>query len=45
MEPPGEPDAGPPIYAELARRWQAEGRTVPGLPDPVWETLAAPGGP
>ncbi|RKT10975.1 hypothetical protein BX285_4908 [Streptomyces sp. 1114.5] len=45
VEPPGEPDAGPPIYAELARRWQAEGRTVPGLPDPVWETLAAPGGP
>ncbi|MDH6705988.1 hypothetical protein P3T27_002711 [Kitasatospora sp. MAA19] len=37
-----DPEA--PIYAELARIWQAAGRTVPGLPDPVWETLAAPGG-
>ncbi|MFJ6776482.1 hypothetical protein ACIQOV_36935 [Kitasatospora sp. NPDC091257] len=38
------PEPGPeaPIYAELARRWQAEGRAVPGLPDPVWEALAAP---
>lgn len=33
-----------PIYAELARVWQAAGRAVPGVPDPVWETLAAPGG-
>ncbi len=41
--PPGE-DPEVPIYAELARRWQAEGRAVPGLPDPVWEALAAPGG-
>ncbi|MFI9362436.1 hypothetical protein ACIG5E_15495 [Kitasatospora sp. NPDC053057] len=30
-----------PIYAELARLWQSEGRSVPGLPDPVWESLAA----
>ncbi|MFJ9697058.1 hypothetical protein [Kitasatospora sp. NPDC101183] len=33
-------DQEAPIYAELARRWQAEGRAVPGLPDPVWESLA-----
>lgn len=45
VDPPGAPpDAEVPIYAELARRWQAEGRSVPGLPDPVWEALAAPGG-
>ncbi|MFJ9609765.1 hypothetical protein ACIRS1_25825 [Kitasatospora sp. NPDC101176] len=37
-----EPDV--PIYAELARAWRAEGRTVPGLPDPVWEALTEPGG-
>ncbi|WBP86631.1 hypothetical protein [Kitasatospora cathayae] len=30
-----------PIYVELARLWQSEGRSVPGLPDPVWESLAA----
>ncbi|WP_369182989.1 hypothetical protein [Streptomyces sp. Y1] len=41
---PGTADPEAPIYAELARRWQAEGRTVPGLPDPVWEDLAAPRG-
>lgn len=45
---PGPPGTAPgpdaPIYAELARRWQAEGRSVPGLPDPVWESLAAPAG-
>ncbi len=40
---PPEPDPGVPIYAELARRWQSEGRSVPGLPDPVWESLTAPG--
>ncbi|MET8625287.1 hypothetical protein ABZW30_16305 [Kitasatospora sp. NPDC004669] len=30
-----------PIYVELARLWLSEGRTVPGLPDPLWESLAA----
>ncbi|MGW7446760.1 hypothetical protein [Kitasatospora sp. NPDC054795] len=40
--PVAEPGPEAPIYAELARRWQAEGRAVPGLPDPVWESLAAP---
>ncbi|MFJ9774254.1 hypothetical protein ACIRVF_23925 [Kitasatospora sp. NPDC101157] len=40
---PPEPDPEAPIYAELARRWQSEGRSVPGLPDPVREPPAAPG--
>ncbi|MBO1414404.1 hypothetical protein [Streptomyces sp. FH025] len=40
---PPEPEPEAPIYAELARLWQAEGRMVPGLPDPAWEALA--GGP
>ncbi|MGW3039485.1 hypothetical protein ACWC9T_05395 [Kitasatospora sp. NPDC001159] len=30
-----------PIYVELARLWLSKGRTVPGLPDPLWESLAA----
>ncbi|MEE1785354.1 hypothetical protein PUR71_20910 [Streptomyces sp. SP17BM10] len=34
--------AGVPIYAELVRLWWAEGRAVPGVADPVWESLAAP---
>ncbi len=43
-EPVAEPGPETPIYAELARRWQAEGRAVPGLPDPDWEPPAAPAG-
>lgn len=43
--PPATPVAPEaPIYAELVRRWQAEGRAVPGLPDPAWESPAAPAG-
>ncbi|WP_345701621.1 hypothetical protein [Kitasatospora terrestris] len=31
-----------PIYHELVRQWRAAGRTVPGRPDPAWESLTAP---
>ncbi|WP_369215648.1 hypothetical protein [Streptomyces flavofungini] len=28
-----------PIYATLIHSWYAEGRTVPGRPDPEWRSL------
>ncbi|MEV0121185.1 hypothetical protein AB0I16_06430 [Streptomyces sp. NPDC050703] len=28
-----------PIYDALRRRWNAQGRTVPGRPDPEWRRL------
>ncbi|GAA0673213.1 hypothetical protein GCM10010193_27380 [Kitasatospora atroaurantiaca] len=30
-----------PIFAELIRQWQADGRTLPGRPDPQWERIAS----
>jgi hypothetical protein len=33
-------DGATPIYNELANAWQAEGRCVPGRPDPLRELLA-----
>lgn len=33
-----------PIYAELVRRWRAEGRSVPGQPDQDREPPPAPPG-
>lgn len=44
LHPGGNPeaDAGVPIYAELVQLWWAAGRAVPGVVDPVWESLVAP---
>ncbi|MFD3537014.1 hypothetical protein [Streptomyces sp. NPDC058664] len=37
-----------PIFSELARRWETDGRLVPGRPDKEWTVLACrspwPGG-
>lgn len=44
VTPITEPGPETPIYTELVRRWQAEGRSVPGLPDPVREPRTAPAG-
>ncbi|WP_329625850.1 hypothetical protein OG357_38090 (plasmid) [Streptomyces sp. NBC_01255] len=29
-----------PIFSELARRWETDGRLVPGRPDEEWTLLA-----
>ncbi|MFF8610980.1 hypothetical protein ACF06X_34305 [Streptomyces sp. NPDC015346] len=29
-----------PIFTELARRWESDGRLVPGQPDEEWTILA-----
>ncbi|MFD3842694.1 hypothetical protein ACFWWC_41650 [Streptomyces sp. NPDC058642] len=30
----------PPIYAALVREWRADGRLVPGTPNPQWDAHA-----
>ncbi|AXE25511.1 hypothetical protein C0216_20535 [Streptomyces globosus] len=36
-----QPPPDPPIYRALMDHWTADGRTLPGRPDPEWTRVAA----
>ncbi|MEU0691525.1 hypothetical protein [Streptomyces uncialis] len=33
------PGGAEPLYTGLAEVWRRDGRTVPGFPDPEWESV------